>query len=101
MIFWLVLQGVHINFLFLLTMYIYCAYPVMSNNKLSDKNRNKLGPIIFMDVLYYVHAYTVIGTYHTLYMNQIPANCMFSEWVSDCCLMPTQQFFSYIMARTS
>jgi hypothetical protein len=79
MIFWLVLQGVHINFLFLLTMYIYCAYPVMSNNKLSDKNRNKLGPIIFMDVLYYVHAYTVIGTYHTLYMNQIPANCMFSE----------------------
>jgi hypothetical protein len=23
------------------------------------------------------------------------------EWVSDCCLMPTQQFFSYIMARTS
>ena len=21
--------------------------------------------------------------------------------VSDCCLMPTQQFFSYIMARTS
>jgi hypothetical protein len=24
-----------------------------------------------------------------------------SEWVSDCCLTPTQQFFSYIMARTS
>ena len=24
-----------------------------------------------------------------------------SERVSDCCLMPTQQFFSYIMARTS
>jgi hypothetical protein len=23
------------------------------------------------------------------------------EWVSDCCLMPTQQFFSYIMERTS
>ena len=23
------------------------------------------------------------------------------EWVSDCCLTPTQQFFSYIMARTS
>jgi serine/threonine protein kinase len=23
------------------------------------------------------------------------------EWVSDCCLMPTQQFFSYIMARIS
>jgi hypothetical protein len=23
-----------------------------------------------------------------------------SEWVSDCCLMPTKQFFSYIMART-
>ena len=23
------------------------------------------------------------------------------EWVSDCCLMPIQQFFSYIMARTS
>ena len=22
------------------------------------------------------------------------------EWVSDCCLMPIQQFFSYIMART-
>ena len=22
-------------------------------------------------------------------------------WVSDCCLMPIQQFFSYIMARTS
>ena len=25
-----------------------------------------------------------------------------SEWgVSDCCLMPTQRFFSYTMARTS
>ena len=23
------------------------------------------------------------------------------EWVSDCCLMPIQQFFSYIVARTS
>ena len=23
------------------------------------------------------------------------------EWVSDCCLTPTQQFLSYIMARTS
>jgi hypothetical protein len=22
-----------------------------------------------------------------------------SEWVSDCCLTPIQQFFSYIMAR--
>jgi len=21
------------------------------------------------------------------------------EWASDCCLMPTQQFFSYMMAR--
>ena len=24
-----------------------------------------------------------------------------SEWVSDCCLTPIQQFFNYIMARTS
>ena len=24
-----------------------------------------------------------------------------NEWVSDCCLTPIQQFFSYIMARTS
>ena len=24
-----------------------------------------------------------------------------TEQVSDCCLMPTHQFFSYIMARTS
>jgi hypothetical protein len=23
------------------------------------------------------------------------------EWVSDCCLTPTQQFFSYIMTGTS
>jgi hypothetical protein len=23
------------------------------------------------------------------------------EWVSDYCLTPTQQFFSYIMAKTS
>ena len=23
------------------------------------------------------------------------------EWVSDCCLTPNEQFFSYIMARTS
>jgi hypothetical protein len=23
------------------------------------------------------------------------------EWVNDCCLMPSQQFFSYIMTRTS
>ena len=23
------------------------------------------------------------------------------KWVSDCCLTPTQQFLSYIMARTS
>jgi len=26
---------------------------------------------------------------------------IFSEWASDCCLTPIQQFFSYIMARTS
>ena len=26
---------------------------------------------------------------------------LLSEWVSDCCLMPTQQIFSYIMVRTS
>jgi hypothetical protein len=25
----------------------------------------------------------------------------FEDWVSDCCLMSIQQFFSYIMARTS
>ena len=25
----------------------------------------------------------------------------FKQWVSDCCLMPTQQFFRYIIARTS
>jgi hypothetical protein len=25
----------------------------------------------------------------------------FKEWVSDCCLTSTQQFFSYLMARTS
>ena len=25
----------------------------------------------------------------------------FVEWVSNCCLTPTQQFFSYIMAKTS
>jgi hypothetical protein len=25
----------------------------------------------------------------------------FFEWVSDCCLTPTQQFCSYIVARTS
>ena len=24
----------------------------------------------------------------------------YREWVSDCCLTPTQQFFSYSMART-
>jgi hypothetical protein len=24
-----------------------------------------------------------------------------SEWVNDCCLTPIQQFFSYILARTS
>jgi len=24
-----------------------------------------------------------------------------SEWMSDCCLTPTPQLFSYIMARTS
>ena len=23
------------------------------------------------------------------------------EWVSDCCLTPIEQFFNYIMARTS
>ena len=27
--------------------------------------------------------------------------CWMSEWVSDCCLTPIQQLFSYIMARTS
>jgi hypothetical protein len=24
-----------------------------------------------------------------------------SEWVGDCCLAPIQQYFSYVMARTS
>ena len=27
-----------------------------------------------------------------------PSICL--QWVSDCCLSPTQQFYSYIMART-
>jgi hypothetical protein len=26
---------------------------------------------------------------------------LYIEWVSDCCLTPTQQFFNYVMARTS
>jgi hypothetical protein len=26
---------------------------------------------------------------------------IFQEWVSDCCLTPIEQFFNYIMARTS
>ena len=30
-----------------------------------------------------------------------PGMSSVKEWVSDCCLMPIQQFFSYIMARTS
>jgi hypothetical protein len=28
-------------------------------------------------------------------------NYTMKVWVSDCCFTPTQQFFSYIMARTS
>jgi len=31
---------------------------------------------------------------------RIPNN-LGDEWASDCCLTPTQQFFSYIMTRTS
>jgi hypothetical protein len=27
--------------------------------------------------------------------------CYLFEWLNNCCLMPTQQFFSYIMAGTS
>ena len=37
----------------------------------------------------------------------IPCTCtcmyiaLMSKWVSDCCLAPNEQFYSYIMARTS
>jgi hypothetical protein len=31
----------------------------------------------------------------------IDSYSLLREWMSDCCLMPIQQFFSYIMARTS
>ena len=34
-----------------------------------------------------------------MYTHKIYKFCW--EWVSDCCLTPTQQFFSYVMARTS
>ena len=38
-----------------------------------------------------------------LYIEYTYAFVLFSvsEWVRDCCLMTIQQFFSYIMARTS
>jgi len=39
------------------------------------------GKIILIRILYYLQT--------------------FQNTMSDCCLMPTQQFFSYIMARTS
>ena len=36
-----------------------------------------------------------------LYLYDILFINLFSWWVSDCCLMPAQQFFSYIVGRTS
>jgi hypothetical protein len=41
---------------------------------------------------------------YCLYMNQVPGKSYLgqwpyiTEWVRDCCLSPTQQFFSYFMA---
>jgi hypothetical protein len=41
------------------------------------------------------------------YINQkntwgfVVINIFLKEWVSDCCLTPTQQFLCYIMVRTS
>jgi hypothetical protein len=38
-----------------------------------------------------------------MYLRKLVSNTssISKEWVSDCCLLPIQQFFSYIMARTS
>ena len=36
-----------------------------------------------------------------LYLYDILFINLFSWWVSDCCLTPAQQFFSYIVGRTS
>ena len=31
----------------------------------------------------------------------LTVKCVMSDWVSNCCLMPNEQFFSYLMARIS
>ena len=54
-------------------MYVYCAYPVMLNSSKQLPNcvtraEISIVRIIFDDVLYEVHAYTIIVSY----MNQIP-----------------------------
>jgi hypothetical protein len=35
------------------------------------------------------------------FTNWVPFEVKKFPWVSDCCLMPNEKFFSYIMARTS
>ena len=40
------------------------------------------------------------SNYHIITTTTAP-NWIKGEWVSDCCLTPIQQFFSYVMARTS
>jgi len=45
--------------------------------------------------------YDVYLVKHVLKMDNRSNTENMSEWVSDCCLTPNEQFFSYIMERTS
>ena len=48
-----------------------------------------------------LHNFVVIQYWHQLfiYLLSVPPNP--DKWVSDCCLMPSEQLFSFIMAITS
>jgi len=51
-------------------------------------------------VMVRVHASSMVGRGFDPFIDKIK-DYKIGVWVSDCCLTQTQQFFSYIMARTS
>jgi len=60
-----------------LTMHVYCVYPALSKSHKQPLNCLKRGEtsivlVIVNGVLYTVHAYNVIVSYRSLYINQVP-----------------------------
>ena len=75
--------------------------PIQHKNKVKVTWR-RYGSII-IEPIYIVSEMWILSKCWQIWLNcaQYANICTIKPCLSNCCLMPTQQFFSYIMARTS